>query len=175
MGKKLEGKLSKEILESTDIELFRSLRDWADDKVQSMKQAKEKKKLEKYKPDIEGKFLRQCEYKWEGPIQVPDPNNTKIVYVKKIDFVGTGFIRCNVVVINITYGGFKERVDLAGFSSKDFGELCMSVWEDDQYDISFEYLKDPQYMIKEEVEKTINDALENNKTQASAFWSKVNE
>ena len=51
----------------------------------------------------------------------------------------------------------------------------MSVWEDDQYDISFEYLKDPQYMIKEEVEKTINDALENNKTQASAFWSKVNE
>ena len=69
----------------------------------------------------------------------------------------------------------KEKIELGGFTSKDFDELCMSVWEDDQYDISFEYLKNPQYMTKEDVQIAIDSALENNKTQVAAFWSKVNE
>ena len=99
MNIQLQGKLPEELLQSKDINLLRSIREWADTQVQSLKKEKEQKELDKYRPDIEGKFLKKINRIWKGPITIPNPEDLEIVYVKKIDCVSHGFIRCKTAII----------------------------------------------------------------------------
>ena len=111
MNSQLQGKLPEELLQSKDINLLRSIREWADTQVQSLKKEKEQKELDKYRPDIEGKFIKKIHRSWNGPVTVPNPNDFEIAYIKKIDFVGHGFVRCKAVVISIEYSGIEQQLD----------------------------------------------------------------
>ncbi len=173
MDIQLQGKLPKELLDSKDINLLRSIREWADSQVQSLKKEKEQKELDKYRPDIEGKFLKKINRSWRGPITVPNPKDFEIVYVKKIDFVGHGFIRCKTVVFNVVYSGFEKAMDKSNCTGTNFDGVEVSSWEDDQYDFSFEYLKDPVIMTKEMAQKEIDKAIACANSQKIAFWEYI--
>lgn len=173
MNIQLQGKLPEELLQSKDINLLRSIREWADTQVQSLKKEKEQKELDKYRPDIEGKFLKKINRIWRGPITVPNPKDFEIVYVKKIDFVGHGFIRCKTVVFNVVYNGFEKAMDKSNGTGTNFDGVEVSSWEDDQYDFSFEYLKDPVIMTKEMAQKEIDKAITCADNQKTAFWKYI--
>lgn len=174
MNKQLEGKLPKELLESKDINLLRSIREWADRQVQSLKKTKEQEELSKFKPEIEGKYLLKVNRKWQGPVTIPNPNDFEIAYIKKIDFVGHGFVRCKAVVISIEYSGIEQQLDKGGLTAKAFDGVQVSSWVDNQYDVSFEYIKGPRILTQQEVEKEINDAISCATLQKTIFWSNVN-
>lgn len=165
--------LPNDIIESKDIDLLKTLRDWADDQVQTLKAEKEQRLVNKYKPDIEGKFLLKYGYCWDGPIKVKNINDIEIIYVKKIDFVGRGFIRCNAVVINIIGYVPGSKLDNAGLSATDYDEVRISAWQDDQYDIDFELAKNPVVLTREEVDKKINFALNIASKQTEKFWEAI--
>lgn len=175
MNIQLQGKLPEELLQSKDINLLRSIREWADTQVQLLKKEKEQKELDKYKPDIEGKFIKKIHRSWRGSITVPNPNNFEIAYIKKIDFVGNGFVRCKAIVINIEYSGIEQQVDKGGISAKMFDGVQISSWIDNQYDISFEYIKNPMILARQEAEKEIDDAISCANLQKTVFWLNINQ
>ena len=175
MNKQLEGKLPEELLQSKDINLLRSIREWADTQVQSLKKEKEQKELDKYRPDIEGKFIKKIHRSWNGPVTVPNPNNFEIAYIKKIDFVGHGFVRCKAVVISIEYSGIEQQLDKGGLTAKSFDGVQVSSWIDNQYDISFEYIKSPVILAQQEAKKEIDDVISCANLQKTVFWSNINQ
>ena len=155
MYEHLEQILPESVLKSNDIALLRDIRAYADARVQEIKKQKEEKELKKFTPDLEGKFIVQHGDSWDGPCRVPNLNDTQYVYIKKLDFVGHGFVRCKAVIFNIDYGDTGDRVNRAGLCAKDYDHIRVACWQDDSFDLSFEAAKNPTYISAEEVRKEI--------------------
>ena len=175
MNTELKEKLPKELLECTDINIFRSLKDWADTKAHELEKEKQRKEIDKYRPDIEGKFLRKYGSEWNGPRQVVNTNDIYIVYIKKIDFVGHGFLRCDAVVFNVKHASTIEKINNSSLSvsSKEYDDIRVATWHDTNYDISFESAMNPDIIDRKEVEEIIDKAIADVNSEKTVFWKRV--
>lgn len=174
MNTELKEKLPKELLECTDINIFRSLKDWADTKAHELEKEKQRKEIDKYKPNIEGKFLRKYGHEWRGSIRVVN-NDIYIVYVKKIEFVGHDFLRCDAVVFNVKHANTIEKINNSSLSvsSKEYDDIRVATWHDANYDISFETAMNPDIIDRKEAEKIIDKALADVNSEKTVFWKRV--
>ena len=64
-------------------------------------------------------------------------------------------------------------MDKSNCTGTNFDGVEVSSWEDDQYDFSFEYLKDPVIMTKEMAQKEIDKAIACANSQKIAFWEYI--
>lgn len=174
MYEHLEQILPESVLKSNDIALLRDIRAYADARVQEIKKQKEEKELKKFTPDLEGKFIVQHGDSWDGPCRVPNLNDTKYIYIKKLDFVGHGFVRCKAVIFNIDYGDTSDRVNQAGLCAKDYDHISVACWQDDSFDLSFAAAKNPTYISKKEVEAKIKEATTGVSDVVKYYWENIN-
>lgn len=154
---KISQLLSKDIVELDDISTLRDLRQFFDDRVQELKVKKANDDIEKYRPTYENKFILSYGCEWNGPITVRNENNIYISKIKKIDFIGNGFIRCKATVLHICYAEPHARLH-TGLTAKDYGEVSIKTWNDNQYSINLD--KTLKFLTAEEVKKYIDEAKE---------------
>ena len=175
MSTELKEKLPKELLECTDINIFRSLKEWADTKAHELEKEKQRKEIDKYRPNIEGKFLRKYGRKWRGPVRVVNNNDVYIVYVKKIKFVGRDFLSCDAVVFNIKHANTIEKINNSSLSvsSKEYDDIRIATWHDANYDISFETAMNPDIIDRKEVEEIVDKAITSISSKKIVFWKRV--
>ena len=177
MNTELKEKLPKELLECTDINVFRSLKDWADTKAHELEKEKQRKEIDKYRPNIEGKFLLKYGREWRGPVRVVNNDDVHIVYVKKIEFVGHDFLRCDAVVFNIKNASTIEKINNSSLSvsSNEYDDIRVATWHDSNYDISFETAMNPDIIDRKEAEKIIDKALADVNSEKTVFWKRVED
>lgn len=174
--------LSKEVKELTDVNTLRDLREYFDTRVQEEKDKKANAELEQYRPIYEGKYMLRYGYTWNGPVSVPNTADLKIIKVNKLDFVGHGFVRAKVVVLNIKYHTPMKELD-NGLTADEFGEVTINTYEDDQYSIPIKddsYIDEsskkkcePVFLTEEEIKKLIDTAMSRQKEQVEWFKQKV--
>ena len=174
--------LPKEILEITNVNLLRDLREYFDDRVQEEKDKKANAEIEQYRPIYEGKFMLGYGYAWDGPVSVPNTADLKIIKINKLDFVGHGFVRASVVVLNIKYDTpMKELKN--GLTADEYGEVTIDTYEDTQYSIPINddsYMDkarkkkyEPKFLTEDEVKELIKTAVQKQKEQIDWFKEQV--
>ena len=174
--------LPKEVLDITDVNHLRDLREYFDDRVQEEKDKKANAEIEQYKPIYEGKYMLGYGYTWDGPVSVPNTADLKIIKVNKINFVGHGFVRAEVVVLNIKYHTPMKELK-HGLTADEHGEVTIDTYEDDQYSIPINddsYMDkarktkyEPKFLTEDEIKKLIDTAMSRQKEQVEWFKQKV--
>lgn len=147
--------LPESVLNLKDVDTLRAIRQWADDAVQERKKEKMEDDIDKYRPIYEGKYLVTHGHAWNGPISVPNVNDTYIAKIHKIEFVGRGFFRCSATVLHIVYGGVSDKLDHS-LSASDFNEVSIATYRDNSYDV--DYTKSPVFMDEKTVKATVRKA-----------------
>lgn len=175
--------LPKEVLDITDVNHLRDLREFFDSRVQEEKQKKENANIEKYRPIYEGKFMLEYGKHWDGPVAVHNEDDILIVKINKLDFVGNGFIRADVDVINIKYSTPRHELK-TGLTADEYGEITLDTYHDGQYSIYInddsyaskfrtKRIKDPVFLTKEQVKEYIDEAVKLQTEQIKNFSEKV--
>lgn len=174
--------LPQEILDITNVNLLRDLREYFDDRVQEEKDKKANASIEQYRPIYEGKFMLGYGYQWNGPVSVPNTADLKIIKINKLDFVGYGFVRARVVVLNIKYNTpMKELKN--GLTADEYGEVTIDTYEDTQYSIPInddsyadkarKKKYEPKFLTEDEVKELIDTAIQKQKEQIDWFKEQV--
>ena len=174
--------LPKEVLDLTDVNHLRDLREYFDSRVQEEKTKKANAAIEQYRPMYEGKFMLGYGYTWNGPVSVPNTADLKIIKINKLDFVGYGFIGAQVVVLNIKYDTPMKELK-HGLTADEYGEVTIDVYEDNQYSIpinddsyadkSRKKKYEPKFLTEDEVKQLIDTAIQKQKEQVEWFKQKV--
>lgn len=175
--------LPPELLDLSDITTLRDLREFFDERVQEEKQKRDNANIEQYRPIYEGKFMLQYGKAWDGPVSVPNKDDIEIVKVNKLDFVGNGFIRADVDVLNIKYSTPRHELN-TGLTASDYGEITIDTYHDNQYAIyinddsvvsSFRKKKipEPVFLTEEQVIEYMNEAKKYQLKQIKDFTKKV--
>ena len=151
--------LPEEVVNSKDINLIKEIRDWASNRVDNLRVEKRQAELDKYRPDIEGKIVFKYGKIYNKPFSEINPNDLFIIKVNKIDFVGHGFIRCDVVICNIKYGDRRESLDLGLFTADDYGSVSVSTYANNQYDFSFSELNELTILTEEQAKDMLNNGI----------------
>ena len=122
-----------------------------------------------------GKFLLKYGREWRGPVRVVNNDDVHIVYVKKIEFVGHDFLRCDAVVFNIKNASTIEKINNSSLSvsSNEYDDIRVATWHDSNYDISFETAMNPDIIDRKEAEKIIDKALADVNSEKTVFWKRV--
>lgn len=175
--------LPKEVLDITDINHLRDFREFFDSRVQEEKQKKENANIDKYRPIYEGKIMLAYGKQWDGPVAVPNLQDIEIVKVNKLDFVGNGFIRADVDVLNLKYMTPRHELK-TGLTADDYGEITIDTYHDNQYSIQInddsvmdrfrkKKIPEPHFLTLEEVKAYIDEAETRQKEQVEWFKQKV--
>lgn len=174
--------LPKEVKELTDVNTLRDLREYFDARVQEEKTKKANLNIEQYRPIYEGKFMLGYGYTWDGPVSIPNTGDLKIIKINKLDFVGYGFVRAHVVVLNIKYNTPMKELK-HGLTADEYGEVTIDTYEDKQYSIPINddsYMDktrkkkyEPKFLTEDEVKQLIDTALQKQKEQVEWFKGQV--
>lgn len=179
----VESLLPKEVKELTDVNMLRDLREYFDSRVQEEKTKKENASIDKYRDTYEGKILLIYGVKWDGPISAQNVNDINIVKVNKLLFVGNGFVRADVDVLNIKYDTPRHELKI-GLTADNYGEITINTYHDNQYSIhinDFSYasslrkksILEPVFLTVEEVDKYITEAVSFQQLQVDDFKKKL--
>lgn len=179
----VESLLPKEVKELTDVNMLRDLREYFDSRVQEEKTKKENASIDKYRDTYEGKILLQYGRIWNGPISKPNENDIDIVKVNKLLFVGNGFIRADVDVLNIKYETPRHELKI-GLTADNYGEVTIDTYHDNQYSIQIndnsyastlreKKIQEPVFLTVEEVDKYITEAVSVQQLQVDDFRQKL--
>lgn len=174
--------LPKEVLDITDVDHLRDLREYFDDRVQEEKQKQENANIDKYRPIYEGKIMLAYGKRWDGPIAVPNLQDIEIVKVNKLDFVGHGFIRADVDVLNLKYMTPRNELK-ASLTADNYGEITIDTYHDSQYSIPIDdsvmnkfrktKVPEPHFLTLDEVKAYIDEAETRQKEQIENFKTKI--
>ena len=175
--------LPKEILDITDVNHLRDLREFFDERVQEEKQKQENSNIDKYRQIYEGKIMLSYGKRWDGPIAVQNLQDIEIVKVNKLDFVGHGFIRADADVLNLKYMTPRHELK-AGLTADNYGEITIDTYHDSQYSIpinddsvmdrfSKTKMPEPQFLTLEAVKAYIDEAETRQKEQIESFKTKI--
>lgn len=175
--------LPKEVLDITDVNHLRDLREFFDERVQEEKQKQENSNIDKYRPIYEGKIMLSYGKQWDGPIAVQNLQDIEIVKVNKLDFVGHGFIRADADVLNLKYMTPRHELK-AGLTADNYGEITIDTYHDSQYSIPINddsvmdrfrktKMPEPQFLTLEAVKAYIDEAETRQKEQIESFKTKI--
>lgn len=174
--------LSKEVKELTDVNTLRDLREYFDSRVQEEKTKRANINIEQYRPIYEGKFMLGYGYAWNGPVSIPNTGDLKIIKINKLDFVGNGFVRAHVIVLNIKYNTPMKELK-RGLTADEYGEVTIDTYKDDQYSIPINddsYMDksrnkkyEPKFLTEDEVKQLIDTAMQKQKEQVEWFKGQV--
>jgi len=118
----------------TDVDTLRSLREYADNRVQSEKNAKAMQNKAELENKYKGRYLVIYGHYITMTHSTVNKNDIKVVYVKDIEFKGHGFFRCKAKAVHIKYNDeLKQPYHL---TADEWGSVSISYTEDDQYDIN---------------------------------------
>lgn len=177
--------LPKEVLDITDVNHLRDLREFFDERVQEVKQKqkRENANIDKYRQTYEGKIMLTYGKQWAGPVAVPNLQDIKIVKVNKLDFVSNGFIRADVDVLNLKYMTPRHELN-TGLTADEYDEITIDTYHDDQYSIQINddspidrfrsrKIHEPHFLTLEEVKAYIEEAETKQKEQIENFKTKI--
>lgn len=129
MDKKL-----KELINSCTSEAsLREIREYADSKLQKVKQSNAENAKEAIAQKYANKYLLIYGHCYDGPRRVINKSEQTIVYVRDIMFSGVGFFRCSAQTVTIKVDDECEAVKQLG--SKDWGSYAVSFSDTDQFDV----------------------------------------
>lgn len=175
--------LPKAVLDITDINHLRDLREFFDERVQEEKQKKENANIDKYRPIYEGKIMLSYGKQWDGPVSVPNLQDIEIVKVYKLNFVGHGFISADVDILNLKYMTPRHELH-TGLTADNYGEITIDTYHDGQYSIPInddsvmdkfrkKQIPEPHFLTLEEVKTYIDEAETKQKEQIENFKTKI--
>ena len=116
-----------------DETVLRSIRDSADERLQKIRDEKERLSKEELEKKYKDKYLLIYGKAFTMSSTYKNENDITIVHVKDIDFQGHGFFRCSATELHIEYD--TESNAIKHLVSNDFGECKISFDVNDQYDV----------------------------------------
>jgi hypothetical protein len=111
---------------------LRKIRQYADDRLQKVKEIHEQNSVEELRKKYKDKYLLIYGRDFSTTVSTQNKNDIKIVHVIDIAFQGHGFIRCLAKVIHIEYD--TESNFLQHLTSSEMAQVNVSYFEDSSYD-----------------------------------------
>lgn len=147
--------LKTKINELTSESELRELRNYADTRLQSLKEAKEMENKSEHENRYKGKYLLLYGRTVSMTHSEVNKNEMRIVHVEDINFVGRGFFRCKVKSIHINFDDeWKKIAHITG----DWGSAYVSYTVDDNFDLREEDID--EIISKEKAMELITNAKE---------------
>ena len=116
-----------------DIPSLRELRDYADARLQQLKQDTYQAKIDEYNEKYKDKYLLIYGKTYDTVYSV-NPNEIKIVHVLDVTFGREESFRCLAKTIEINYAS--EETIVNHLSAKSYSECHVSMFVEDQYDVT---------------------------------------
>lgn len=129
----MDRKLKELINSCTSEASLREIREYADSKLQKVKQSNAENAKEAISKKYANKYLLIYGHCYNGPIRVCNKSEQTIVYVRDIMFSGVGFFRCSAQTVTIKVDDEYEAVKQ--FGSKEWGSYAVSFSDTDQFDV----------------------------------------
>lgn len=115
---------------------LRELRDFADARLQQVKEEKAFAKKEVLESKYKDKYIVKYGSDWmkNNITSTKNENDITIAHILSISFQGRGFFRCHAKVIHIEYD--TESSMISHLTSDGFNEVNIHCFEDTQYDLN---------------------------------------
>ena len=115
---------------------LRELREFADARLQQVKEEKAFAKKEVLEAKYKDKYIVKYGSDWmqNSRICTKNKNDITIAHILNISFQGRGFFRCHAKVIHIEYNS--ESTFISHLTSDGFNEVNIHCFEDTQYDLN---------------------------------------
>ena len=119
----------------TNEDELRELREFADARLQQVKEEKAFAKKEVLEAKYKDKYIVKYGSDWmkNSSASPKNENDITIAHILNISFQGRGFFRCHAKVIHIEYDS--ESSMIAHLTSDGFNEVNIHCFEDTQYDL----------------------------------------
>ena len=127
--------IAEKIDKMLDEETLRSIRNYSDNRLQTVKNQKEMAQ----KANLESKYLDKYiliigrNFTMSGYSE-PDPNNITIAHVLSIKFQGRGFFRCHAKVFKINFNN--EFKSISHLTANASASCELELFDDEQFDFS---------------------------------------
>lgn len=119
---------------TNEVEL-RELREYAEARLQQVKEEKAFAKKEVLEAKYKDKYIVKYGHDWIQSDRTfsKNENDITIAHILSINFQGSGFFRCHAKVIHIEYDS--ESSMISHLTSNGFNEVNMHCYEDTQFDL----------------------------------------
>ena len=111
---------------------LRKIRQYADDRLQKIKEIHNQNSVEELRKKYKDKYLLIYGRDFSTPVSTQNKDDIKIVHVIDIVFQGHGFIRCLAKVIHIEYD--TESNFLKHITSSEIAQVNVNYFEDSSFD-----------------------------------------
>lgn len=128
--------IKEQIGNLTNEDELRELREFADARLQQVKEEKAFAKKEVLEAKYKDKYIVKYGSNWmtNSRICTKNENDITIAHILNISFQGRGFFRCHAKVIHIEYDS--ESSFVSHLTADGFNEVNIHCFEDAQYDLN---------------------------------------